>query len=113
MKLIALILASFITFLVIKPGVDMIHTQLCDTAIEGCNEDCSPFSNTEDSEDNKCNGKTCCLFQVCNSSGIVVNEMSVLQNEDVPVISYKQDFSYVSAFTNQFIPDFWQPPKLV
>ena len=114
MKFLTLILASTILFLSVKTELDLLSLQ---TDIEQtcCGGECKPITNTEKSSDQQkqnddCSGKSCNPFQVCSSCMFHCLSNPLLDLSK-PEISTKQNFIYQSAFTSQFAPDFWQPPK--
>ncbi|MBK8243644.1 MAG: hypothetical protein IPK88_09475 [Saprospiraceae bacterium] len=115
MKFLTLILATTILFLTVKPSIDAFSLQT-DTEQSCCGGQCKPIADKEKSSDQQkqkddCSGKSCNPFQVCGSC-----VLHCLTNPFVdllkPEISTKQNFTYQSAFTSQFAPDFWQPPKI-
>ena len=113
MKFLTLILASTILFLAVKPGIDLFSLQ-ADTEQTCCGGECKPIADKEklpDQQKDDCSGKSCNLFQVCGSCVLhfLTNPFFDLSK---PEISTKQNFTYQSAFTSQFAPDFWQPPKI-
>ncbi|MEX2350305.1 MAG: hypothetical protein WD554_05445 [Flavobacteriaceae bacterium] len=114
MKFLTLILASTILFLAVNPGIDLISLQT-DTEQSCCGGQCTPISDNNKSQDqnqdNDCNGKSCNPFQVCGSC-VLLCITAPFDYLPKPTISTKHGFSYQSAFTSQFAPDFWQPPKI-
>ena len=114
MKSLTFILTIFILFLAIKPGTDMISLQT-ETEQTCCGGQCTPTSDNQQDQDqqqdNDCNGQSCNPFQVCSSCVLHFLTNSFLDLSK-PEISTKQNFTYQSAFTSQFAPDFWQPPKI-
>lgn len=116
MKFLTLILASTILFLAVKPGIDLFSLQT-DTEQGCCGGHCKPVADNEKSSDqqkqkNDCNGKSCNPFQSCSMCVLhCLTKPSIELSK--PEISTKQNFTYQSAFTSQFAPDFWQPPKIV
>ena len=114
MKFLTLILASTILFLAVKPGIDLLSLQ-ADTEQTCCSGECKPIADNEKSPDQQkddCSGKSCNPFQVC-SSCVLHFLTNPFLDLSIPEISTKQNFTYQSAFTSQFAPDFWQPPKIV
>ena len=116
MKFLTLILATTILFLAVKPGIDLISLQT-DTEQGCCGEQCKPIADTEKSSDQQkqkddCNGNSCNPFQVC-SSCVLLCSPNPFVDLSKPEFSTKQNFTYQSAFTSQYAPDFWQPPKIV
>ncbi len=117
MKLLTFILASTILFLAVQPGIDLLSLQ-ADTEQTCCGGECKPITDTEKSADQqkqKDNGsdKPCNPFQTCSSSTcILLCLTNSFPDLSKPEISTKQNFTYQSAFTSQFAPDFWQPPKI-
>ncbi len=117
MKFLILILATIILFLAVKQGIDMISLQT-DTEQTCCGGQCKPIPQLRDEkspdqqkQQDDCSGKSCNPFQVCSSCVLhfLTNPFLDLSK---PEISTKQNFTYQSAFTSQFAPDFWQPPKI-
>ena len=117
MKITAAILAIFISFLAVKPGVDVVCSMLIDIEINCCDTTCTPLSDSDTTknqeQNNDCNGKTCNPFQVCNSCVLLINEVASIDNLSKPKPPFKSRFTYQSALTSQYISDFWQPPKFV
>jgi len=117
MKLLTFILATFILFLAVKPGVDSISLQT-DTEQTCCGGQCAPISDNENSQDqdqnqdNDCNGKSCNPFQVCGSCVLVCLNLPFAYIPKPTVFSDK-GFTYQSDFISQFASDFWHPPKIV
>ena len=114
MKLLTLILASTILFLVVKPGIDMLSLQT-DTEQGCCSGQCKPIADYENSPDQQkqkddCSGKSCNPFQVCSMCVLHFQTVSSLSLSP-PELSALH-YSYRSAFTSQFASDFWQPPKI-
>ena len=115
MKFLSLLLATTILFLAVKPGIDLISLQ-SNTEKTCCGDQCKPIADSEKSSNQQkqkddCSGKSCNPFQVCGSCVLhfLTNPFHDLSK---PEISTKQNFTYQSAFTSQFAPDFWQPPKI-
>lgn len=113
MKLLTFILATFILFLAVKPGIDF--SLQADSEQTCCGGQCTPISENDKSQDqNKdkdCDGKSCNPFQVC-SSCVLVCLNTPFDYLPKPTFS-KKGFTYQSVFTSRFAPDFWQPPKIV
>lgn len=115
MKLFTFVLAIFILYLAVKPGIDLLSLQ-ADTEQTCCDGQCSPSSDNDTSQDqNKdkdCDGKSCNPFQVCSSCFLVcfnVPLISILR----PTVFSDKGFTFQLTFTSQFAPEFWQPPKIV
>lgn len=115
MKFLILILATFILFLAVKPGIDTLSLQ-ADTEQTCCGGQCTPISDNDNSQgqnqDNDCDGKSCNPFQVCGYCVLVCLNLPfdyILK----PTAFSDKGFSYQSVFTSQFASDFWQPPKIV
>jgi len=115
MKLAAFILAFFMLFLAVKPGIDSISLpaaseQAC------CGDKCMPIANNEKSDDKEknddCEGKSCNPFQVCSACVLVCMNMCSDALPKPTAISTLR-FNYQLRLTSQFAPDFWQPPKIV
>jgi hypothetical protein len=115
MKFLIFILATFILFLAVKPGMDFLSLQT-DTEQTCCDGQCSPTSDNDNSkkqnQDNDCDGKACNPFQVCSSCILVCLNIP-LDCIPKPITFSDKGFTYQSVFTSQFSPDFWQPPKIV
>jgi hypothetical protein len=103
MKILTFILATFILFLAVKPGIDLLSLQT-DTEQTCCGGQCSPTSDNGTSQDKN--------FQVCSSCVLVCFNIPLISIPRPTVFSDK-GFTYQSTFTSQFAPDFWQPPKIV
>ncbi|MFN5629086.1 MAG: hypothetical protein ACK48W_07350 [Bacteroidota bacterium] len=115
MKFLVFILATFILFLAIKPGVDLLSFQE-DAQQTCCDEQCSSTSQNEKSQnqtqDNDCGGKSCNPFQVCGSCVLVCVNFAFYFISKASMFS-KKGFTYQSIFSTQYTSDFWQPPKIV
>lgn len=115
MKLLTFILATFILFLAVKPGIDLLSLH-ADNEQTCCGGQCTQTSNNDNSQDqnkdNDCDGKSCNPFQVCSSCVLVCFNIPLISIPKPTVFSDK-GFIYQSTFTSQFAPDFWQPPKII
>ena len=116
MKFLTLILASTILFLAVKPGIDLILLQN-NTEQSCCSGQCKPIADNEKSPDQQkqkddSSDKPCNPIQVCSSMCLLLCLKNSFPDLSKPEISTKQNFTYQSAFTSQFAPDFWQPPKI-
>jgi hypothetical protein len=115
MKFLTFILASFILFLAVKPGIDLLSLQ-ANTEQTCCSGQCSPTADNDNSQDqnkdNECKGKSCNPFQVCSGCVLVCFNMPLIYISR-PTVFLEKGFTYLSTFTSQFAPDFWQPPKIV
>ena len=117
MKFLTLILATTILFLAVKSGIDLISLQ-SNTEQTCCDGQCKPIADNEKSSDPKkqkddSSDKPCNPFQTCSSGMCVLQRLTnPFVGLSKPEISTKQNFTYQSAFTSQFAPDFWQPPKI-
>lgn len=115
MKLFTFILATFILFLAVKPGIDLLLLQ---TDIEHtcCGGQCTSISdndNTQDQNgDNDSDGKTCNPFHVCSYCVLICFNIPLISIFKPTTISDK-GYTYHFVFTTQFAPDFWQPPKII
>ncbi|WP_091549112.1 hypothetical protein [Thermoflexibacter ruber] len=116
MKPITFILATFIFFLAVKPGIDIFLLQ-ADTEQTCCGGQCTPISDNDKSQDqnqdNNCKGKTCNPFQVCGSCVLMCSNISSFIHLPKPTALSDKRFTYLSTITSQFASDFWQPPKIV
>jgi hypothetical protein len=115
MKFLTFILASFILFLAVMPGINSLSLP-ADINQTCCGGQCNPVSdndNTQDqNEDNDCDEKSCNPFQVCSSFVLICYNIPSISIPKPTFFSVK-GFTYQSFFTSQFAPDFWQPPKFV
>jgi len=115
MKSLTFILAIFILFLVVKPGMDLLSSQAV-KELTSCGGQCAPTSDNDNSEDqnqdNDCGGKVCNPFQVCGSCVLVYLSLS-FDYIPKPTTFSDKGFTYQFVFTSQFASDFWQPPKIV
>lgn len=115
MKHLTSILATFIMFLAVKPGVDLFLSQ-ANTEQTCCGGQCSLTSENDNSQDqnqnNSCDRKVCNPFQVCSSCVLICLNIPVISLTK-PIVRSEKRFTYQSTFTSQFTPDFWQPPKIV
>ena len=117
MRIAAIILAVFISFLAVKPGVDMLCSVLIDMEIACCDTACTPISDKDTTKspdrDNDCNGQSCNPFQVCNSCVLLVSKVTSIDQLFNPKPSSESSFTYQVSITSSYISDFWQPPKFV
>ena len=115
MKFLILIFATFIFFLAVKPGIDLISL-LEDIEQSSCNDKCTSNCNYDKSkdqnQDDDCDGKTCNPFQVCSSCVLTCLNFPFYYIPKSTVFPVK-GFTYHFVFTSQFVSDFWQPPKIV
>lgn len=115
MKIISLILAAFVLFLAVKPGIDLLSLQSY-TKKTCCSRQCTPISKNvnsqEQSSNNDCDEKACNPFQVCSTCVLECFNIPLFRITK-PTVFSKEKFIYQSIFTSQFAPDFWQPPKIV
>ncbi|MBS1574188.1 MAG: hypothetical protein JST09_02690 [Bacteroidetes bacterium] len=115
MKLLTFILAAFILFLAVKPGIDLLSLQV-ETEQTCCGGQCTPISDNDNSQDqnqeNGNNGQSCNPFQICSACILLC---LTVQIDCIPKQTEvtEKGFTYQSAFTSQFDSDFWQPPKIV
>ncbi len=115
MKFSILILATFVLFLAIKPGVDLFSSKkaIYKTC---CGDSCVPSSDSENSNtqnrDNDCNGEPCNPFQVCSTCTLASINFPLYIFVNFSTFS-KNEFNSTTLITKQFNPDFWQPPKIV
>ncbi len=116
MKITALFLAIFVSFLTLKPSLDVIVSHFASTEQSCKNTECLPFANANNSEDssqdNGCSGKTCNPFHLCTSGIVLVNE--VFNFEDVKQYFHtnKEGFNYQHSISSSYTSDFWHPPKM-
>lgn len=114
MKFLSLLLATTILFLAVKPGIDLISLQ-SNTEKTCCGDQCKPIADSEKSSNQQkqkddCSGKSCNPFQGCSSSVLhCLNPFIGLSKPEISNLHY----SFQASFTSQFVPDFWQPPKIV
>lgn len=115
MKQLTFLLAIFILLNAVKPGIDLLSLQ-ADSEQSCCGGQYSPISDNDklqdQNKDNDCDGKSCNPFQVC-SSCVLIHFNMPLDCIPKPTVFSDKGFTYQSAFTSQFAPDFWQPPKIV
>jgi hypothetical protein len=115
MKFLTLILATFILFLAIMPGINLLSLP-ADTEQTCCAGQCTPISDNDNAQDqnddNDCDGKSCNPFQVCSSFVLICFNIPLISIPK-PVVFSVKGFTYQSVFISQFAPDFWQPPKIV
>lgn len=112
MKFLAYILATYILFLAIKPGIEAISLQT-GTEQGCCGGECSPVKSSDHNQKKENSEKSCNPFQVCSSCLLQVASVPFFKILPKPEISTKQYFSYKSVFSSQFSSDFWQPPKFI
>jgi hypothetical protein len=115
LKSLTFILGVFILFLAVEPGIDLLLLQV-DTEQTCCGRQYTPIEcsdNAQDQNEGKdCNRKSCNPFQVCSSCVLVCFNIALISITKPTVIS-NQGFTYQTTFPSQFVPDFWQPPKIV
>lgn len=115
MNRLTYILAFFILFLAMKPGMDALCVQENSERFS-CSKPCKALSDkdkTDDqNQDNSCDGKACNPFQVCGSCVLICLQISAVCITE-PTAYHDKGFTYRNVFTPQFTPDFWQPPKIV
>lgn len=115
MKILTVILATFILCLAVKPGFDLLLLQADTEQTYNCGK-CSSISNNDNSQDqnkdNSCNGKSCNPFQVCSSCVLVCFNITLI-SIPYPTVFSDKEFTYKSTIISKFAPDFWQPPKIV
>ena len=115
MKFLTFILATFILFLAVMPGIISLSlpTDINQTC---CGGQCNPTSDNDNAqdqnEDNDCDEKSCNPFQVCSSFVLICYNIPSISIPKTIVFSVK-GFTYQSVFISQFATDFWQPPKFV
>jgi len=115
MKFLTFILASFILFLAVMPGIKSLSlpTDINQTC---CGGQCNPISDNDNAqdqkEDNDCDEKSCNPFQVCSSFVLICYNIPSISIPKPTFFSVK-GFIKQSFFISQFAPDFWQPPKFV
>jgi len=115
MKFFTLVLTTVILFLAAKPGIDLISIQN-ETEQSCCAGNCKRAAENENSPNKEnqkedSNGNTCNPFQSC-CTWVFNSQTKPAEEKLNPEISSKQNSRYQSAFTSQFAPDFWQPPKI-
>jgi hypothetical protein len=115
MKTLTFILATFILYLCLKPGIDFLSLQSV-TEQGCCGGQCTSILDSDHSQDlnkeNNCDGKPCNPFQACSSCILVCFNTQLISIPKHTVFSDVK-FTYQSTFKSQFTADFWQPPKIV
>ena len=114
MRFLAFLLAFFILYLAIKPGIDSLSL-LAASEQTCCGDKCMPTTNNNKAENKEknddCEDKACNPFQVCSACVLVCLNIHVDVVPKPTTYSTKR-FNYQLTFTSQFAPEFWQPPKI-
>lgn len=111
MKFSGFILAIFILFLAVKPGVETLLLQ-SGSQTTCCAEKCAPDAADAGTQNNDFGGDTCNPFQVCSACVLVCPQLQLFAIA-APTRLSAAGFSYLSVFHSQFAADVWQPPKIV
>jgi hypothetical protein len=113
MKTMAHILLVTVLFLAFKPAVDYVIESGCHK-VACCVDECNPFQTSDSGQNdpNDCDGNACNPFQVCGNSFVYTSDQSGLNTEPKVVFATKK-FMYRVSYASQFLPEFWQPPKIV
>lgn len=116
MKITALFLAIFVSFLTLKPSLDVIVSHFTSTTQSCKNTECLPFANADNSEqegqDRGCSGKTCNPFHLCTSGIVLVNDVLTFEDVKHYFLSKKERFNYQYSTSAAYTSDFWHPPKM-
>lgn len=113
MKVMASILTLTVLFLALKPAVDYISGFGCH-GVSCCVDECKPFlagDSNGQNDSNDCDGSACNPFLACGSSFVYSLDQSDLRTSST-VVFRTEKFMYQERFASQFLPEFWQPPKI-
>ena len=116
MRYFTIILAVSVLFLALKPGTDLILSQI-DFEQSCCSSQCTSVAGSDSFQDQKpddgeCDGNGCNPFQVCCSSVLFLIASPYVFSNNSQITS-KRIFTYHSAYTLLIASDFWQPPQFV
>ncbi|MBT8219603.1 MAG: hypothetical protein KJP00_07255 [Bacteroidia bacterium] len=114
MRITAIILAVFVSFLSIKPSMDLVFEQHLNIEQTCCSEDClgpAPSTDTSNVPGTGCDGQNCNPFQLCNASILLLSSGQWLGTYSEPVFESNKFSTYISRISSSFISDFWHPPK--
>lgn len=115
MKVIALIMSLFVSFLVIEPGVSaMIHlSDKQETHKSCCKHCCNKNANKQSHKQKKgcCDNDDCNPFTMCQCCvGFVVASTSYSIS---PIASHNELSAIMGEnIHSDFFQNFWQPPKI-
>ena len=116
MKIFGFILAFYILFLSVQPGLKNV-TNLTGTKTEtcSCGSSCEPIEKKESEQpSNKkedSNNKACNPFQPCQCCIVFNNDFVFLTSSPVFILA-KQQTRIAEKIPPQIALDFWQPPKI-
>jgi len=117
MKVTAVLLAIFVSFLTLKPSLDVIVSHFTSSEQSCKNTECLPFANADSSDEEGqgkgCEGKTCNPFHLCTSGIVLVNEVFNFEDVQQYFHSAKELFNYQSSITSSYTSEFWHPPKMI
>lgn len=117
MKITAITLAILISFLAIKPGVEVAYSMVTNVEIHCCEGKCHSLSDkamTQKQEQEKdCDGENCNPFQVCSLCVLMVKKVIPFDGLLKLTVPSKAGFTYQSSFTSPHISDIWHPPEVV
>jgi len=116
MKITALFLAMFVSFLTLKPSLDVIVSHFTSTEQSCKNTECLPFANADspdqEGQDNGCSGKTCNPFHLCTSGIVLVGDVFTFEDVNHYFLTKKERFNYLHSISASYTSDFWNPPKM-
>ncbi len=110
----AYIFLTTVLFLALKPAIDYVVDIGCHE-VSCCVDECNPFlagENSSDNDSNDCDGNSCNPFQACGTSFVTTTNVADFTFHVNKMLSLKK-FNYEVNYASQFLPEFWQPPKIV
>lgn len=116
MKVLSYILISAITFLLVKPGIDLISFSPKNQKACCSSTTCTPIADHQESDSGNHQEKNtdgvCNPFQACCSCLLlcIKSPLYTIFKIEIPTEHF---FEYQSHIASQFISDFWQPPRFV
>lgn len=115
MKLLIFRIATFILFLAVKPGINLLSLRAY-TEQTCCGRQYTQASGNdksqEQNQDNNSEGKSCNPFQLCSSCILVCLNIPFISIPK-PTVFSDEKFTYQSTVTSHFTPGIWQTPKIV
>lgn len=117
MKLLVAILASFILFLSMKPGLEVVFLNQPVTDVACCKGECSSdgANNDKDTEDkdNDRSEKNCNPFQQC-CNGKIICQIKYQTLANVSEVYIENNFSLKnSGFLSNYNAECWHPPQIL
>jgi hypothetical protein len=114
MKIAGFILAFYILFLGLEPGLRDISLPASQETAKCCEGSCEPIAESQPekkSEDKNAGNKACNPFQFCKCC-TGVNTNSILVSSETFCAVFKPKGTRKENIPPQVVLDFWQPPKI-